>query len=76
MTRGFDVQPGISAAGHVAPSGAWHRGSAATCDKTPCKAPHEHHWIPKREGVIKGEQMFVQACACGAYYRHGRVVWS
>ena len=76
MTRGYDVQPGISAAGHVAPNGMWHRGSAATCDKTPCQAPHEHHWIPKREGHLSnGEPSFVQACSCGAYFRGGRVTW-
>lgn len=73
MTRGFPVLPGIPGAGHVAVNGYWHPGSEGSCQKGPCYV-HEHHWIPKREGMDHGEQMFVQACSCGAFCRNGKVV--
>ena len=33
-----------------------------------------HHWVPRQEGVRGREPIYVQACACGATYRDGRVV--
>lgn len=36
--------------------------------------PDSHHWVSKREGNTGGEPAYVLYCACGKYYRDGKVV--